>query len=180
MVKKMIKKIFKIIFIITLLIIAIYSSVILIQKIVLKDKTPSVFGIKNYIILSGSMEPTISEGDVVFVQKTNDIEKNDIVSYRFNNSVITHRVIEVTLNENNEKQFKTKGDANLVEDDVIVNIENIEGKYLFKIKKIGKVILFLKNNMEIVILVFIAFVAFIGSLFINRRKDQNDNEINAK
>ena len=48
----MVKKILKIVFIVILAIIALYSGCIIVQKIIWKDKTPNIFGVKNFIVLS--------------------------------------------------------------------------------------------------------------------------------
>ena len=55
----MIRKIMRNIFIVIVAIIIIYTGVIIIQKIIWRDKAPSIFGFKNYIVLSGNMEPMI-------------------------------------------------------------------------------------------------------------------------
>ena len=170
----MVKKILKKVFIVIFAIIALYSGCIIFQKIIWKDKTPNIFGFRNYIVLSGSMEPTISIGDIVFVKVTNEIKENDIISFRADNSVITHRVKAIVENENKEKQYITKGDANSSEDTEIVEPENVEGKYCFKIPKIGNIILFLKtrNGMIVLACVFIACLLFFNKNAIKKEVDK--------
>lgn len=109
------------------------------------------------------MEPTINIGDVAFVRKAKDIEQQDIISFRVNNSVVTHRVIEILIDENQEKIYKTKGDANSSEDSETIKQEEIEGKYCFKIPKIGKIILFFRTQAGILVLAVIFALCFFSN-----------------
>ena len=148
---KIVKKISKILFWIILVIIAIYSTFVIIQRLIYKDKTPSFFGYKNFIVLTGSME-------IVFVKETNDIKVNDIISFRINNSVVTHRVKEI-YKEDGKDFYITKGDANTGTDTELINIEIVEGKYSFKIPFLGRIILFFQKPIGIIVL-FTVLVIF--------------------
>lgn len=151
---KISKKIFKTLFWIILSLIAIYSTIIIFQKIIWKEKIPNFMGYKNFIVLTGSMEPTLNIGDIVFVKETTNIKEQDIVSFRVQNSIVTHRVVEIK--EENEKNiYITKGDANSGNDTELLSIENIEGKYIFKIPFIGRIILFLQKPIGMIILCLI-------------------------
>ena len=146
-----VKKISKIIFWILLIFIAIYSTFIIIQKIFWREKTPSFFGYKNFIVLTGSMKPILNEGDIVIVKETDDIKENDIVSFKIQNSVVTHRVTEVKK-EADQTYYITKGDANSGTDTELLSIKDIEGKYCFKIPFLGQVILFLQKPIGMIVL----------------------------
>ena len=154
-----VKKFSKIMFWIVLVIIAIYSTFIIAQRLIWKDKTPSFFGYKNFIVITGSMKPTLNEGDIVFVKDVKDIQENDIIAFREQNSVVTHRVFEV-YKENGEDYYITKGDANSGTDTRLLSISDVEGKYVFKIPFVGKVILLLRKPIGIIIL-FIVLVMFL-------------------
>lgn len=157
------KKFANILFLILLSIIAIFCTIIIAEKIFCKDKTPSLFGYKNFIVLSGSMEPQLSVGDIVFIKETTDIKVNDIITFRIDNGEVTHRVIEIR-DEDGEKLYKTKGDANNSEDDELVKLSDIEGKYIFKIAWLGNIILFLKTKIGIGLLIAVLIIGlFIGS-----------------
>ena len=161
----LVKKILRILFWIILIIIAIYSTVIIFQKIIWKDKVPNFFGYKNFIVLTGSMEPTLNTGDIVFVKETPDIKEQDIISFRVNNSIVTHRVVKIKTVDNNT-YYATKGDANSDADTELVSLEEIEGKYIFKIPFLGNIINFFQKPMGIIILVAI----LIGILFLGAKK----------
>lgn len=159
---KIVKKILKIIFWIILIVIAIYSMTIIAQKILWKDRTPNFFGYKNMIVLSGSMEPTLNVGDIVIVKETNDIKEQDIISFKVQNSIVTHRVVEIK--KENEKNFYiTKGDANSAVDLELIELKDIEGKYIFKIPLLGNIIMLLQKPIAVGILILILIVSLILS-----------------
>lgn len=166
------KKIANILLWIMLIIFAIFSTIIIGEKIIWKEKTPSIFGYKNFIVLSGSMEPVFNIGDLVFVKKDNDIKEKDIIAFRIDNGIITHRVIEI-INKDGEKLYKTKGDANNKEDIELLTLNDIEGKYCFKISHIGSIILFFKTKAGIGILMTILALC----LFLNKDSKNDVKEV---
>ena len=160
------KKIVKIFGIILFTFITLYCSIVIVEKIFWKDKTPSIFGVKNFIVLSGSMKPTIDIGDIVLVKETPEIKKKDIVAFKVDGSVVTHRVVDI-IEEGNEVFYQTKGDANKTVDPDLIKFEDIEGKYIFKIGVVGKIILFLKTDFGI----FYFIGAFLIYLFLSNMSD---------
>ena len=90
-------------------------------------------------VLSGSMEPGIKVGDLIIAKKTDpsNVKEGDVVTFKMNSVVnVTHRVVEVFNNDNNIS-FKTKGDANNIADDTLVQGDNLVGKLVFRIPKLG-------------------------------------------
>lgn len=155
-----IKKTIKVLAYVILIPLLIYNITIIAETFLFPKKTPSFFGIKTYIIVSGSMEPNLNIGDIVVVKsnKQKSLKKGDIISFRENQSIITHRINEV-LKVDGEIKYKTKGDNNNVVDSELVKYENIEGKVILTIPKIGNVVLFLQKK-EVIILVFIGFYVY--------------------
>ena len=154
------KKIVKIVFGIIFGFITFYSVFILIGRLIVKEETPSFFGYKNFIVLTGSMNPFLQEGDIIFVKKTNDIKEGDIVAFRFEDAIITHRVVEI-VSEDGNKMYQTKGDANNDRDPELIEEDKIEGEYQFKIPKMGNVILFLRSPFGTFIILFILVSGFL-------------------
>lgn len=71
-------------------------------------------GLPSVVIVRGkSMEPTLIEGDIVFVGQIdpNKISSGDIVIFDFRGTSIVHRIVETSYVEGT-KYFTTKGDAN--------------------------------------------------------------------
>jgi len=55
---------------------------------------PNYFGYTLFSVASGSMEPTLYKNDVILVKLTQeDIKKDDIITYKNEGEIITHRVI---------------------------------------------------------------------------------------
>lgn len=97
----------------------------------------------SYVVLSGSMEPAISPGDVVIVGAVNptDVAVDDVITfYRTENGIpTTHRVVEV-LSGDGGLAFRTMGDANEDPDGAPVPAGNVVGRVMFTIPLIGYVI----------------------------------------
>lgn len=136
---------------------------------------PEFLGYRFYIVLTGSMNPKIKENDLIIVKDTdyNKIKINDVITFKTStneNILVTHRVTNIkTVNE--ELQFTTKGDANNTEDTKPVLKENIQGKVMKSIPKIGIIINFIKENITLLIISLIAILTLIyTSKFIIKKK----------
>ncbi len=167
------KKIFNIIIYIILIPILVYNLSLIIQAISNPRETPSFFGIKTYVIISGSMQPELEIGDIVIVKKVgkNQLEKGDIISFRQGQNVITHRIYEI-VTEDNETKIATKGDNNNVKDDKSITYADIEGKVIKKIPKLGLIALTLKGKMTILIIAIIVYIYLIYDGIIKRKKSK--------
>ena len=142
--------------------IIIYDVFLIIHTIIKPESTPDVFGYKTFTIISGSMEPTINIGDVIIIKKVDkdDIQTNDIITYNIRGEIITHRVIDYKI-INDEIVYTTKGDSNEVTDIQEVKYRNVEGKYINKIPKVGKILSLIKNKYvfsSIFILLIICYI----------------------
>ena len=104
-------------------------------------------------ILASKISIPFSCTYVVFVKKTDvsKLKKGDIITFYstntfFGNTPITHRIVEVINMPDKTVNFKVKGDANDVPDDEKVLPDNIIGKVMFKIPKLGKIQYFLASK----------------------------------
>ena len=75
---------------------------------------PKAFGYNIYTVISGSMEPAIPVGSLVYVkyQEPETIQKKDVIAFygaKDASSIVTHRVV---TNKKLSGEFITKGDAN--------------------------------------------------------------------
>jgi signal peptidase len=99
-----------------------------------------LFPLQPALVGSGSMEPKMYAGDVVIVAKVSadTIETGDIIQFRIPEGVtIMHRVIEIQETEGGSKVFITKGDNNDEPDSEPVLPDNVVGKAIITIPKIG-------------------------------------------
>lgn len=100
------------------------------------------------------MKPLIHPGDMVLISKMKNIEdidnlkEGDIIQFKRGNILITHRIVEI-LNEKNVKQYRTKGDNNSVSDKQTVKPEDIKGRMISVIPKVGWPTLLLKSSDDI-------------------------------
>jgi signal peptidase I len=75
-----------------------------------------LFGYQSFTVLSGSMEPTISTGDVILVRKISPLEARigDVVTFRSPEQptkIVSHRVRSMQVADGLVR-FVTRGDAN--------------------------------------------------------------------
>lgn len=88
---------------------------------------------KPVVVVSGSMEPSITTGSLALIDtKESAINIGDVVSFRAGDALVTHRVIEIT-----EEGYRTKGDNNDIADVGTVTQDQIEGKLVYDIPGLG-------------------------------------------
>jgi len=106
-----------------------------------------LFPLHPALVGSGSMKPAMDVGDIVIIAKTpaNIVTEGDIIQFRqAENITVMHRVVEVEETEAG-KFFITKGDANRDADSDPVIPENVVGKLVFTIPKVGWVAIAIKG-----------------------------------
>ena len=160
------KKIITVILLVIIIPVVLFNLIIITKSVIFKDKSPSVFGYKYFTVLTGSMEPTINVGDLVIV-KESSYAINDIISYKDGNSVVTHRIIDYSTQDNGEIFYTTKGDNNNAEDEFPVSKENVDGKVIKVIPKLGNIILFLRKN------VFYLLILLVVVWVLDSKKEKN-------
>lgn len=176
--KNKIKNILTKLIYILLLPIIIYDLAIIIQTIQNPNETPSIFGIKTFCIISGSMEPVIQVNDIVLIKEVpqSEINEGDIISFNSAGEIITHRIINIEISNRGELLYTTQGDANNIEDDTKIIFEDIEGKYIGKMPKIGKIILALKSKVTLGIVLTVLILFYIIEQKSNNKKIKRSNE----
>lgn len=135
---------------------------VFIQTRVNPNKIPSIFGYKPFVVLSGSMEAEIFKGDLAVTREVDidTLQENDIVAFRdTDNHVVTHRIVKI-VEDSNGKKLVTKGDNNSNNDSDMVNVKDVEGKYLFKLSGFGNVVLAMQEPATLVIV--LVLIAVIG------------------
>lgn len=133
---------------------------------------PQVFGLQMYEVLSGSMEPIISTGSVIFDKPNVDaksLKAGDVITYKTlddDKILITHRIIEVKQ-ENGAPAFLTKGDANDAQDPELIPGANVVGQYSnITIPLLGFYLNFLKSKMGIILLIIVPGALLIVSTMV--------------
>lgn len=117
------------------------GTIILIVAIVacLGLSVPRFAGIEQYVVISGSMEPAIPVGSMVYSAQTDPatLETGDIIvfySTEAGSTPVTHRVVE---NHVADGEIITKGDANAQNDMSPVIYANVLGKLVLHVPMLG-------------------------------------------
>ena len=126
------------------------------------DKVPDFLGYKPFIVLSGSMEPSIMTGDMVFVKETDpdSLKVGDVIAYKSGSAVVTHRIVEVK-SENGETRYVTQGDANNAADQSLVKPADVEGIYQRRVAGAGNLAMFMQTTTGMILFVVCPLVLFV-------------------
>ena len=112
----------------------------------------------SYVVLTASMTPAISPGDVVIVaeQSPETISEGDIITFNRGDENVptTHRVIGVAETANGP-EFETKGDANEDPDASTVSQDQLIGSVILTIPLIGYVTQFASSTIGFILLVVV-------------------------
>jgi len=146
-----------------MLIILIYNIFLVLISSMGRENKNSFLGYSGFVITTTSMRPNINVGDIIIVKETDKdkLNENDIITYKKNREIITHRIVRVVKEEN---VYITKGDNNNLEDVEKVRYEEIIGKKVIKIPYVGYIILILNNKIFVLISIVIIIVVY---LYIN-------------
>ncbi|MHA1782001.1 MAG: signal peptidase I [Promethearchaeota archaeon] len=184
--KKIPKK--KIIISIALIAFAFIGSYLIyfVLQITLNTEKPVV------VVISGSMEPTLYKGDLLFVRGENpanikngtiEDKQGDIVVYDARDlwpgapqDPIVHRIVDKYL-DNGIWYFRTKGDANAVPDPVPVPQNRIYGVVCGRIPYIGWVkIILTDTGLLIPVIVIISILLVISIAWDLVKKDESEEK----
>jgi signal peptidase len=129
---------------------------------------PAFFGYQIKSVLSGSMEPGIQTGSIVALKPGGDMnrfKKGDVITFRNEeNLLITHRVVEATMNNaTGEAMYRTKGDNNDAPDMNPTTSTNVVAEYTgvtvpyvgyamnFAVSKAGSVVLMIVPGLMLLL-----------------------------
>lgn len=86
---------------------------------------PCLWGHKPLVVISGSMEPTLKVGGILYYEKMEleNFKTNDILVYKTKDHIISHRIVNIV-----DDGFITKGDANNSVDNNLINKNQVLGK----------------------------------------------------
>ena len=114
-----------------------------------------VFPLYPSAVATGSMIPVVQPGDVVIMRKITEVDQaaqlsvGDVIQFKRSDILITHRIVAIENAEKEEMRIITKGDNNSGIDSVPVGLEDLRGKLLRVIPKIGWPTLLLKSGNQI-------------------------------
>ncbi|MBU0598464.1 signal peptidase I, partial [Patescibacteria group bacterium] len=116
----------------------------------------SIFGLRALSVKSGSMNPAIKTGSLIFTHPLDDYQVDDIITYRSQGEkeLITHRIIQISRLDN-QISYRTQGDANDSPDSYLVPKRGVAGKVFLSMPILGYIISFAKTTLGIILLVVI-------------------------
>lgn len=136
---------------------------------------PKLFGYNPLVVISGSMEPTLKVGGLLYYEEIdiNDFKEKDILVYELKDHIISHRVIEHLDNG-----FITKGDANNSYDSSIVSDNQVLGRGTnWSIPFLGYYADFIFRHKYILkILLSIGIIDLFVDYLIKRKDKQNEKK----
>lgn len=148
-----------------LIVLVIMLLLVALGKEKMPGETPSVAGIRMYIVLSGSMSPAFDTGSLVFVRpiKVEKIKDGDIITFKGagqSEGITSHRV--VSANHTAEGlTFTTKGDANEIVDPIPIEAERVVGKIALAVPYLGYLMTFIRTKKGALIFILVPLVSLV-------------------
>lgn len=161
--------------------ILIINITLIVKSYTNKNEVPKIGGFCPLIVLSGSMEPVISSGDLIICKQidSDKVKVGDIIAFfdpdSTGTAVLTHRVTEIA-EENGALAFRTKGDANNTEDRLPVPADDLVGIYKSRIPGAGNVAMFMQTTAGLVVCVIVPLVLLVAYDVIRRRRFEAQNQ----
>lgn len=166
---------------IVLIPVLLVNVTLIIKSFTNRDEVPKIGGYCPLIVLTGSMEPEISSGDLIIVRQTDaaDVKEKDVIAFfdpdGNGQSILTHRVVSITQ-EDGRTAFVTKGDANHAEDRLPVPADQLVGTYVFRIPGMGNAAMFMQTTAGLIICVVLPLVLLVGYDVIRRRQFEKHSQ----
>lgn len=106
---------------------------------------PRIGGYHAYAISSGSMEPTLSRGDLLFIETIpfEELEEGNVVAFQMGGTVVIHRAVSI---DRQGETFRTKADSSNQLDETAVDTNALVGRAAYKIPLLGYVSLWLSGK----------------------------------
>ncbi len=103
-----------------------------------KGEIPAILGFYLYKVESGSMEPTLPVGTIILSRKPKDpsaLPEKSIVTFKnLSGSVVTHRIVEVLVDDDDKVSYRTKGDNPISSPDLeLLTPERVIALFIAKI-----------------------------------------------
>ena len=150
------------------------------------DAVPMPFGVGAAVVLSGSMEPALSVGDLLIVTREESYGIGDIVVYQDGSTAITHRIVGMEEAEVDspspegsqpavELRITTQGDANDTPDDPISPTQ-IKGRVAFSIPLVGYIVNVIKTPIGTLLILAAALFLLERSFRLDKKRDDDQLE----
>lgn len=158
-----------------------YTIIILVVCFAMLLVGVKIFGIQVYTVLSGSMEPEYKVGSLIYVVDVDvdELMEKDVITFKLTDNVVaTHRIEKIDYDENGDRIFTTKGDANDYIDEVPVYEKYILGKPIFTIPYLGYITSFMQTFSGKLITIGISILLVIIVIIIDSVVDDKNKKNN--
>ena len=112
---------------------------------------PMPFGVGAAVVLSGSMEPALGVGDLIFVRQSETLAVGDVVVYASGGSLVVHRIVALEGDT-----VVTQGDANNTADEPISRAA-IKGVVTGRVPRVGTALRAMRSPVGVMITLAAAF-----------------------
>ena len=162
----------KTVFSVAVTVLAVGMAVITVLSATLFNRSDrSVFGYQLYIVTSDSMSAThFRAGDLILVNTTFDpaaLQAGDVITFHSQNrenfgETVTHRIRRRTVDAHGNSAFITYGTTTDTDDETMVTVPYILGKYEGRVPALGLVFDFLKTPTGYFFCIFLPFALLIA------------------
>ncbi len=135
---------------------------------------PCLWGHKPLVVISGSMEPTLKVGGMLYYEEIDldDFKTDDILVYKTKKHIISHRIVDIV-----DEGFITKGDANNSIDNNLVNKNQVLGKGTnWSIPYLGYYADFIYTHKYLLYIAIIIIVVDLLNDFYQSHKERSRND----
>lgn len=166
--------------------ILIFNCTLIAKSYLNKDAVPDVGGYSPMVVLSDSMFPYIEAGDLIICKQADpeNVKVGDVISFfdpaSNENSVVTHRVVEIQTQDDGSLAWVTRGDANNADDSNPVPAKNLVGIYQKKIPGLGNIVMYMQTTEGLITCVVVPIILLLGfdfarqAIYERRRKKDTD------
>ena len=134
------------------------------------NQVPMPFGYGASVVLSGSMEPALSVGDLLILKVDDSYFEGDIVVYQSGTMAVVHRIVSV-----NEETAITRGDANNTNDEPIP-VASIKGRVIRSIPKVGSAVWAIKSPLGLILTIALAVLLVEMSYRGEKKEKESEQE----
>lgn len=132
---------------------------------------PRLMGYEVYNILTGSMEPAIPVGSLVYVEPMQpaDVQEGEVIAYHSLGGTVTHRVVQNRLVEG---EFVTKGDANAQEDLNTIPYASMVGRVKYHVPFLGQFLVIYNSGLGKIYVICYAACGVLFNMLATRLRDR--------
>lgn len=134
------------------------------------NKLPMPFGYGAAVVLSDSMKPELSKGDLILVSEKDSYAKSDVVVYQENGMLVVHRIIKI-----DGESVTTKGDANNAED-APIKVKDIKGEVIFHVPYVGDAVNVIKSPIGTICVIALAIILIEIPRRNEKKKDDEEKQ----